>query len=245
MQDLLYTNDGSATLFSHQFNESYNSILCGALSESYEKHVKPVFSQRQRFNERIKILDVCFGLGYNTFAALLYAKKLGICIDITSPEIDENLPNKLLNFTFPQEFNELKCVIKDLADKGESSFCGSTIKIVFGDFRKTIHTIENQFDAVFQDPFSLRNNHLLWSFEYFCELYSKMSNFGILTTYSRSSAVRLTLNEAGFFVYELTLNAPIRSGTIASIAKLNEYQEIDIAKKKLLNPKLKIITDIL
>lgn len=60
------TNDGSIGLFSPEVDDIYHSTY-GALSEAYEKFILPVdwklFFQN---NNQIKILDICFGIGYNT-----------------------------------------------------------------------------------------------------------------------------------------------------------------------------------
>jgi len=39
----ILTNDGTATLYSKEFDESYHSQKDGALRESLEKHIIPAF----------------------------------------------------------------------------------------------------------------------------------------------------------------------------------------------------------
>ena len=56
-----FTNDGSVGLFSEEFDDVYHSAS-GALSEAFEKFVLPVIDLK---NDNYKILDICFGLGYN------------------------------------------------------------------------------------------------------------------------------------------------------------------------------------
>ena len=61
-----FTNDGSVGLFSPQADDIYHSTY-GALTEAYEKFILP--SNIKNFlknNNEIKILDICFGIGYNT-----------------------------------------------------------------------------------------------------------------------------------------------------------------------------------
>ena len=61
-----FTNDGSVGLFSPEADDIYHSTY-GALTESFEKFIIP--SGIKNFienNKEIKILDVCFGIGYNT-----------------------------------------------------------------------------------------------------------------------------------------------------------------------------------
>ncbi len=61
-----FTNDGSVGLFSPNADDIYHSTY-GALTEAYEKFILP--SDLKNFlqkNSEIKILDICFGIGYNT-----------------------------------------------------------------------------------------------------------------------------------------------------------------------------------
>lgn len=61
-----FTNDGSTGLYSEADNDIYHSTY-GALTEAYEKFILP--AELEKFFEKyseIKILDICFGIGYNT-----------------------------------------------------------------------------------------------------------------------------------------------------------------------------------
>ena len=62
------TNDGTLTLKSEKYNECYHSSE-GAVTETLYKHIYPAFSVVDK--DEIKILDICFGLGYNTFLSIL------------------------------------------------------------------------------------------------------------------------------------------------------------------------------
>ena len=67
-----FTNDGSVGLFSPSADDIYHSTY-GALTEAYEKFILP--SNIKNFlkeNSEIKILDICFGIGYNSKSFLNY-----------------------------------------------------------------------------------------------------------------------------------------------------------------------------
>lgn len=67
-----FTLDGSVGLYSKSDNDVYHSIF-GALSEAYDKFVKPAHIERFCLdNKEIKLLDICYGIGYNTKAFLNY-----------------------------------------------------------------------------------------------------------------------------------------------------------------------------
>lgn len=91
-----FTNDGSVGLFSPSADDIYHSTY-GALTEAYEKFILP--SNIKNFleeNSEIKILDICFGIGYNSksflnyFLDLLYNETLGTNKIKSIDEIDTN-----------------------------------------------------------------------------------------------------------------------------------------------------------
>lgn len=66
----VYTQDSSVGLFDHKVNDIYHSSY-GAKSEAEEKFIKPLnFEKNYKNKNSIKILDICFGIGYNTKALL-------------------------------------------------------------------------------------------------------------------------------------------------------------------------------
>lgn len=65
-----YTNDGSLGLFSPKDNDIYHSTY-GALSESWQKFLLPArFEEYLKSHSEVKVLDICYGIGYNTKTAL-------------------------------------------------------------------------------------------------------------------------------------------------------------------------------
>lgn len=65
-----FTNDGTVGLFSTQDDDIYHSTY-GALTESWQKFIIPSDLERYLATHReVKILDVCYGIGYNSKTAL-------------------------------------------------------------------------------------------------------------------------------------------------------------------------------
>lgn len=65
-----FTNDGSVGLFSQQDDDIYHSTY-GALTESWQKFVLPAhLKEYLETHSSVKILDICYGIGYNTKTAL-------------------------------------------------------------------------------------------------------------------------------------------------------------------------------
>ncbi len=67
-----FTNDGSVGLFSPSADDIYHSTY-GALTEAYEKFILPAnFEKYFKKNKSIKVLDICYGIGYNTKSFINY-----------------------------------------------------------------------------------------------------------------------------------------------------------------------------
>ena len=66
-----FTNDGSVGLYSQDFDDIYHSAS-GALTEAYEKFIYPINWEALLNHDDIKILDICYGIGYNTKSFLNY-----------------------------------------------------------------------------------------------------------------------------------------------------------------------------
>ena len=242
-KEIILCEDGTNTLYSKEFDEPYHSTKDGALHESLEKHVMPSLSIKNKHNT-LTILDICFGLGYNTFATLYYIQKnnFDIKIHILSPEFDEELVRSLKSFDFPPEFDSIKHIInavsQDLYYEGEQF----KIEILLGDARESIPKIKEKIDIVYQDAFSPAHNPLLWTKEHFHDIRDICKEDAILTTYSSAAAIRLGLYENGFFIFVHRAEL-MRYSTVASLKMLEGFEYIDMELKKVRNPTARSMKD--
>jgi tRNA U34 5-methylaminomethyl-2-thiouridine-forming methyltransferase MnmC len=243
-KDLILCEDDTYTLYSKEFDEPYHSTKDGALHESLEKYVKPALALKSK-KKTLVILDVCFGLGYNTLATLYYIKKyqLDIYVHILAPEFDEGLVRSLDTFPYPEEFTSFKVLIETLSRHSfyEDSQC--KIEILLGDARETIPRIQHQIDIIYQDAFSPKHNPLLWTREYFQTIRAICHKEAILMTYSTAAAIRLGLYENGFYLF-IHRAEKMRYSTIASLEILEDEEYIDMELKKIRNPIAKSMRDI-
>jgi len=247
----IVSDDGSLTLYSKEFNESYHSPKDGALRESLNKHVIPAFNLHEG-KPTLRILDICYGLGYNTLATLHYirSQQLDVKVEIVSPEFDEALVRSLKDFAYPAVFKPLHPIIEALSN----DFCYEDeqfkITILIGDARETIpqllHTpsslLTDKLDIVYQDAFSPKVNPLLWTREWFADIRALCKEDAVLTTYSTAAATRMGLHENGFELHYY--DAPnTRRSLIASPKRIDGLEWIDMALKKARNPKAESLRD--
>ena len=242
-KELVLCEDGTNTLFSKEFNEPYHSTKDGALHESLEKHVKPAFHVKKD-SEHLTILDICFGLGYNTFATLYYIQqnRLDTKVHILSPEFDEELISSLSTFVYPPQFDTLEHIIKEISENFYYEDEQFKIEILLGDARKSVPQIKEKIDIVYQDAFSPKENPLLWTREFFSDMVQHAKEDAILTTYSTAVATRLGLYENGFYIF-IHRGELMRNSTVASLKMLNDFEYVDMELKKERNPTARSLRD--
>ena len=219
----LETADGSLSLHSDQFDEAFHSSA-GALEEAEAKFVQP--SELARFSQAsgLKLLDVCFGLGYNS-AALMRALP-----ETNPPELlwwGLELDRRPLKWALDhQPFRELwpSAVLQRLQNLHcSSSWCdsGGQGRMLWGDARQNLKALPDpcQVDLILLDAFSPSRCPQLWSEEFLGALAERLAPGGRLLTYCRAAAVRGSLRRAGLTLRSLRPAARQRiewsSGTLA------------------------------
>ena len=242
-KETIVSDDGSLTLYSKEFDESYHSPKDGALRESLNKHVIPALTLHEG-KSFVRILDICYGLGYNTLATLHYIKsqQLDIKVEIISPEFDEALVRSLKEFAYPPEFDALRPVIEALSNDFHYEDEQCKITILIGDARESISTLSDKIDIVYQDAFSPKVNPMLWTREWFADIRALCIKDAVLTTYSTAAATRMGLHENGFELHYY--DAPhTRKSLIASPQRIESLEWIDMALKIARNPGAKSLRD--
>ena len=240
---MVQSEDGSFTAYSSEFNEHYHSTRDGALHESLYKHVIPAFKHHHQKDE-LTILDICFGLGFNTLATLYYMREEGIKkkVRIFSPEFDGELIAALKHFTYPDIFAPFLPIIEALSTKNVYEDDQLYIELYIGDAREYLRSCDERFDIIYQDAFSPATNPLLWTKEYFTDVARLINDDGILTTYSMALKTRLALYENGFNIY-INSGEGHRDATLASKRKLTGYSLVDMPHKIACNSDVRPLHD--
>lgn len=244
MSNFVKTFDGSNTLFSEKYNQHFHDLKTGAIQESLTKHVIPAFEFHKN-KSHLRILDICFGIGYNTLSTIYYLKEnsLDISLEIFSPEFDLELIQSLQKFDYPKEFDNIKHIIIELSKNFKYEDENLKIELFIGDAREYIKTLDS-IDIIYQDAFSSEVNRELWSVEYFKDIYNICSEDCVLTTYSIATPVRLSLYEAGFEIYEINPIGKKKQTLGLKNKKDIEAKYIDMQLKKQRNQEAKAIYDM-
>lgn len=194
----LVTKDGSTTFHSDEYDETYHSVS-GAVEEAFKKFAEPAL-EFVKGKDEVCVLDVGFGLGYKSAAAMdrILEDNLACEIEIIGLEKDRKILDKI------KELNPIiktYHVIKDLVrNQYYYNREGIRIRLLIGDAANEIKKIKEKFDIILLDPFSPKKNPELWTESFFKELRKHIKEDGVLTTYSCAKLVRDNLKKAGFKV---------------------------------------------
>lgn len=251
--------DGTFALYNTEIEDIYFSNI-GAHKEALEKFVIP--SAVNSINKKkLKILDVCYGMGYNSKSFVDYCLKnnLNFEFEIDAIDIDKNIlllglmifdknisdevhiafgKNLLEYFNFDENLDLIlkEDWIKLIFDNFISKFnvfqtkndvflyqkdkikaflhniyyqnhmkllkLSSNLKINFilGDLLQILPQLDNKYDLIFHDAFSIRKQPQLWSDEVMANYHRLLNSGGKFLTYSNSRVLRRTLEQIGFDV---------------------------------------------
>ncbi len=202
------TQDGSYTFFSEQFGEAFHSSQ-GAKAEAFQKFADTTDLVQKATQDSVKLLDVCYGLGYNTAAAIAVIHQVNpqCHIELYGLELDATVPIAATNLLEGWSSN-IQTILKSLAQDHQTQQHNLKAQLLIGDARQTIqllHEKEFQADAIFFDPFSPRRCPQLWTVEFFQCVAQCLAPTGKLATYSRSASVRSALLQAGLKIGTIPL----------------------------------------
>jgi len=224
----IITKDGSVSLRSDFYNETFHSHL-GALKEAQTKFIDPSLIDRFK-NKSLNVLDICFGLGYNSALLLENIKKQSSILRWYGLEIDKRplqfaLSSKLFTDLWDKKIIDImkSLLIHDFF-KDENYTCN----LLWGDARKEISKIPEDifFDLIFLDGFSPQKCPEIWTVEFLSKVISKLNPKGSLITYTSSAAVRKTFLDLKLKVFNIKPNKDMeRSWSSGTLAKKNIINE--------------------
>ena len=216
------TKDGSLSLYSLSYEEGFHD-KDGALRESINKYLLPAQLEQFSNAEKIVVLDVCMGLGYNTGCIIEELLQTNIKIEWHGLEIDEKPLNIGLKEKIFQEIWSPKVLhfFNSLNKSGKWTEGLNEGTIHWGDARHKMLEIQDslRFDLILLDPFSPQKCPELWSEEFIYLLTERLSKKGRLITYSTAASIRASFKRAGLNIYSIVPSIDDQrkwsSGTVA------------------------------
>lgn len=211
----------------------------GACNEAQKTYVEAsnlaARAQQKSEGESLKILDVCYGLGYNTAAALetIWRVNPRCVVDVQALEIDIEVARSAIAQGLTQQYSpEIQSVLETVASTtiaaskapdAENSFL---VNLRLGDARQQIQPLVEadwQADIIFLDPFSPPSCPQLWTVEFLQQVAQCLDpDSGVLVTYSCAAAIRAALKLAGLSITSSHSGGRKWPGTIATFNPIEQ-----------------------
>jgi len=217
---LFPTEDGSVTFWSDTFQETFHSSH-GAKHEAEAKFVVPAkIAGKAKTQTQLNILDVCYGLGYNSAAAIACVSELPdrrANLHIIALENNLEVPQKAIAIGLVDIWQPaITQILKTAAETQTVVTENLSLQLLIGDARQTISQVPTKWaDAIFLDPFSPPHCPQLWTVEFIQLVANCLKPDGYLVTYSSSAAVRAAMFAAGLQIGAI---APIGRKSPSTIA---------------------------
>lgn len=217
---LFPTEDGSVTFWSDTFQETFHSSH-GAKHEAEAKFVVPAkIAEKAKTQTQLNILDVCYGLGYNSAAAIACVSELPdrrANLHIIALENNLEVPQKAIVIGLVDIWQPaITQILKTAAETQTVVTENLSLQLLIGDARQTISQVPTKWaDAIFLDPFSPPHCPQLWTVEFIQLVANCLKPDGYLVTYSSSAAVRAAMFAAGLQIGAI---APIGRKSPSTIA---------------------------
>ena len=211
----IITADNTESFLNQEINETYHSQT-GAVEEALRKYAEPCQIKELAKTGSIKILDLFFGLGYNSAMAIQVALEAnpGCQIEVIGIENDPEIISKIQEVNPPigffQHYKKLSL------NRLEFRQGHISVKVILQDIKEAIKKLnENYFDAIFYDPFSPKTSPEMWTTELFTEMYRVMKDSGILATYTCARMARENMAAANLIYDDGPIVGRRGPGTIA------------------------------
>lgn len=247
-QFLTATEDGSLSLLEPELDELYHN-RAGAFTEALVNYAAPALaildsttssssiSSGSSFRSKalkIRVLDSCFGLGYNSLVFASELEKLNQSVyrgrntplsanrfaEIEAVELSSDVLDLLPEICAQPCFSNLPALKGEMLEVG-----GSTVKIIRNDLRLYLQKNPVQdLDFIFHDAFSPRKVPELWTIDIFQRFERMLKPGGAILTYSSAPAVRGALQDLGFTVLRTTGLGGKSGGTAAIKGHLEQTE---------------------
>ncbi|MDR9399555.1 MAG: tRNA (5-methylaminomethyl-2-thiouridine)(34)-methyltransferase MnmD [Salibacter sp.] len=207
MNEIVETKDGSHSLKSDKFNQTYHSVH-GAIAESEHVFIEAGLNFASKNKDELTIFEMGFGTGLNAFLTAVHGSDQKLKIHYETIE------------QFPVQTHQIEGLnYGELIEKGQHAALFKAIhqtewekatplnkyftmlkkQCSLTDYRSEPDVV----DIIYFDAFSPNAQPELWTVDIFRQMLSMLRKGGVLVTYCCKGVVRRAMQEAGFEVEKL------------------------------------------
>lgn len=190
-------DDGSVTLWNKRYHDYYHP-KSGAYRQAKELFIEKSDLRNRLKKGDVKLLDIGFGMGYNTLCALEVAQSLAQnTLHIKAMDQDRMLLQQSMNIV-PNASHAI--LLEALFNNNVYENTFANIAFLNVEARYGVTLLKESFDVIFLDPFIESNNASLVTFDFFKIVQKLLKPDGILVASTSLQAVHDGLMLAGFDV---------------------------------------------
>ncbi len=195
-QNIFSLEDGSKTIWDKIYKDYYHP-KSGAYFQAKELFIKQSKLIEKLKKKDIDLLDIGFGMGYNSL--LCIKEKKENTLKITALDLNRQIIKHSANLNKNNdEKNILNTIYETFSYKDEKN----ELNLILGDARHTIKSLKNKFDIIFLDAFLHNLNPSLLSINFISLLKNLLKEEGILICTNTYHKVKTAFCLANFTYQE-------------------------------------------
>lgn len=192
--------DGSITLWNEEFRDHYHP-KSGARAQARELFLAHSFLHKRLEKAPVRLLDIGFGMGYNSLLACEEAQSIAKNrLEVSALDQDRGILLESAAVVQNTDKDRLKwpAILHRLYDSGTYEADRFSITLYHGDVRHALNEQTGLFDLIFLDPFIERSNCKMVTLDLFICLKKLLKEDGVLICSTAYAATLSGLEHAGF-----------------------------------------------
>jgi tRNA U34 5-methylaminomethyl-2-thiouridine-forming methyltransferase MnmC len=205
MNKIFLTDDGSHSLMSETFGDSYHSKF-GAIQESQHVFIDAGLNyQTAKGKKDLTILEIGFGTGLNALMTYREAEQQNLKINYLTFEKFPLSIEQAEALNYSEKLDLPATVLKKFHNCNWDENIALGNKFMFKKCKKDCQTISfHEFaDIIYFDAFAPQIQPELWEIPFLSRLFYALKPEGILTTYCAKGSVKRGLKQVGFQIEAL------------------------------------------
>ncbi len=213
--------DGSITVWDKKYKDYYHP-KSGAYKSAKELFIKNSLLEKLLEQRDTKLLDIGFGMGYNTLEALKIKKTHKLFITA----LDKN--RLIQRYAIEKfELGELhKTLLTSTYKTGSYDDEFNSVKFIVDDARSSLLTLEDKYDVIFLDPFTHNLNPSLITKEFILELTKVLEKDGVIICSTSNDMVKTAMSKAGLKWEVCDIEKTDIKGIVAKFGIKNYNKEV-------------------
>lgn len=191
--------DKSITVWD-KIHKDYYHPKSGALLQAKEAFIKQSKLKEKLEKKDIDLLDIGFGMGYNSLCSIFLEKKHKLKITaIDKNRVIIKTASKLI------EDENYSKVLEEIFEKYSYKDEFNSLNFIVQDARFALKNLEKKFDIIYLDSFLHNLNASLLSYDFFKLLKNVLKSDGVIICSQTNHIVKVALAKANFVYEKFTL----------------------------------------